>query len=619
MWPLTAFLDIILTGCATSADPTQSDGSEADSAADTAVTRAWYRDADGDSYGDARVSQDAILVPTGFVADGSDCDDTDATVFPGALETCNSVDDDCDGFADDGVATATWYLDADADGWGNSAAAAEACAALDRYVAESGDCDDSDALVNPEAMDICENGIDEDCTGNGDARCRLEGTISLADAPVKYLGDTAGGIAGYPVSCGRDTDGNGASELLIGEMEQFAEELSGVQAFGGAWLVEPRPTGTHLLEDHASASVWGEEGLALGGEALQFLDDLDGDGLDEALAADAIFSGPVVGTWYASDADARLVHDYESIKLGYSAASLGEGQFVLAGPGNLYQDGNWGAGVGAAFVFEGPLSGEVSTADAVASLAPSVYHEHGNFGSAICSGDFDGDGNADVLAGAPAMYPTSYPDFMLWGAAYVVHGPFAGDLRMAQPDGTLLEAVARIQGSGVESSNTGFALSCAGDTNADGLDDLLVGAIAATDGDTFGSTFLFHGPVAGVRTVDEAEGAVRGNSAGDYLGSSVSLDADLDGDGRHDAAIGSYADASRGEVSIFYGGFSGKVDVSSADVTLRGEAEGDSAATVAGCPDLDGDGFDDLLIGAGAESTIAPWAGAAYVVFGGGG
>ena len=63
----------------------------------------WYADADGDSYGDASVSDIDCDQPSGYVADNTDCDDTDASVNPGETEVCDAddVDEDCSGDADD--------------------------------------------------------------------------------------------------------------------------------------------------------------------------------------------------------------------------------------------------------------------------------------------------------------------------------------------------------------------------------------------------------------------------------------------------------------------------------------------------------------------------------------
>jgi hypothetical protein len=64
-----------------------------------------YRDADGDGFGDARRSRPSCdgSIPTGFVADDTDCDDGNASIHPGAAESCNAIDDDCDGTVDNGA------------------------------------------------------------------------------------------------------------------------------------------------------------------------------------------------------------------------------------------------------------------------------------------------------------------------------------------------------------------------------------------------------------------------------------------------------------------------------------------------------------------------------------
>jgi hypothetical protein len=120
---------------------------------DEGVTTTYYQDADGDTYGNPAVSQDACSAPAGYVTDNTDCDDTNAAVNPGAAEVCNSIDDDCDGAIDEGVTT-TFYRDADGDGYGNPADTTEACTAPTGYVSDNTDCDDTNAAVNPGATQI---------------------------------------------------------------------------------------------------------------------------------------------------------------------------------------------------------------------------------------------------------------------------------------------------------------------------------------------------------------------------------------------------------------------------------------------------------------------------------
>lgn len=94
-----------------------------------------------------------------------DCDDSNADVHPAADESCNDVDDDCDGVVDDGVGESAWWPDADGDGWGATSGSVVACSAPSGFVSVSGDCDDSDPMVHPEAADAPGDGIDSDCDG----------------------------------------------------------------------------------------------------------------------------------------------------------------------------------------------------------------------------------------------------------------------------------------------------------------------------------------------------------------------------------------------------------------------------------------------------------------------
>ncbi len=97
---------------------------------------------------------------------GEDCDDFDADVFPGADETCNEVDDDCDGEIDeDAVDLPTWYTDADGDGFGDTDGAFEACGPGADGSSDGQDCDDTDPMIYPGAEEILDDDIDQDCDG----------------------------------------------------------------------------------------------------------------------------------------------------------------------------------------------------------------------------------------------------------------------------------------------------------------------------------------------------------------------------------------------------------------------------------------------------------------------
>ena len=141
-----------------------------------------FADMDDDGFGQG-TPQRVCAVADGFVEMDGDCNDNDASIFPGATEVCDGVDQDCNGVADDGLPTQTFFLDRDDDTFGGESV--EACAQPNNAVAVGGDCNDADASINPSAIDICD-GVDQDCSGTADdqGRASIGGTLfdSLQDA-----------------------------------------------------------------------------------------------------------------------------------------------------------------------------------------------------------------------------------------------------------------------------------------------------------------------------------------------------------------------------------------------------------------------------------------------------
>ncbi|MBI1227077.1 MAG: T9SS type A sorting domain-containing protein [Bacteroidetes bacterium] len=151
-----------------------------DGATDEGVLNTFYLDSDGDGFGGSAMTASACDAPTGYVANSDDCDDNAASVYPGAAEICNSLDDNCDGQVDEGVLN-TFYLDSDGDGFGSASATQQACDAPTDYVANADDCDDSSATIYPGATEIANNGIDEDCDGQD----LMTGTDELAELNIQ--------------------------------------------------------------------------------------------------------------------------------------------------------------------------------------------------------------------------------------------------------------------------------------------------------------------------------------------------------------------------------------------------------------------------------------------------
>ncbi len=83
----------------------------------------------------------------GYTSD-EDCNDSDATINPGAPELCDGIDNNCDDEIDEGV-TGEWFQDLDGDGFGNPDVVEEACSSPDGYVAFGSDCDDTEAEAWP--------------------------------------------------------------------------------------------------------------------------------------------------------------------------------------------------------------------------------------------------------------------------------------------------------------------------------------------------------------------------------------------------------------------------------------------------------------------------------------
>jgi subtilisin family serine protease len=144
---------------------------DCDGAIDEGLISRFYRDKDGDNYGDPSEFIDACSAPPGYVGNGLDCDDNQSSSNPAATEICDGIDNDCDGEKDEGLIS-KFYRDSDGDGYGNPLSSVDACSAPSGYVSNGLDCDDTRQDVHPDLSEVCD-GIDNDCDGEID-----EGLIS---------------------------------------------------------------------------------------------------------------------------------------------------------------------------------------------------------------------------------------------------------------------------------------------------------------------------------------------------------------------------------------------------------------------------------------------------------
>jgi len=155
----------------------------------------WYKDTDNDGYSDGTTETTSCTRPEGYKIESeltdisSDCDDNNAAIHPDTTEICNGVDDNCDGQIDEGVKTA-YYRDADEDGYGDSKNTTQACTQPDGYVTNNTDCDDSDPKEHPGQTWYKDADNDDYSDGEADTTsCARPAGYKVASELIAFSGD----------------------------------------------------------------------------------------------------------------------------------------------------------------------------------------------------------------------------------------------------------------------------------------------------------------------------------------------------------------------------------------------------------------------------------------------
>jgi hypothetical protein len=163
---------------------------DADPGLDLTTATTYYRDGDGDGFGDPAMSRAACTAPAGYVASSTDCNDANAAVNPGATEVCDDIDNNCNGLVDqadpdiDLTTAHAFYKDVDLDGFG-AGAPVTACSAPAGFVDVNGDCNDDDSTSHPGGTEVCD-GRDNDCDGG------IDGTAAAPNRCAALVGTYGG-------------------------------------------------------------------------------------------------------------------------------------------------------------------------------------------------------------------------------------------------------------------------------------------------------------------------------------------------------------------------------------------------------------------------------------------
>jgi len=480
----------------------------------------------------------------------------------------------------------------------------------------------------------------------------LDGTIGF-----RIVGPDIFNRTGFSVASAGDINGDGIDDVIIGA------PFGGNQA-GAAYVVfgSRTPFGPSFdLSDLTGANgfrIGAPGATARTGYSVASAGDVNGDGIDDLIVGspqtdvNGALSGAayvVFGrdTGFSANFEVSTLDGSNGFRMlgvstgdtaGLSVASAGDfnddgfADFIVGAPS---ADPNV-AGAGASYVVFGRDTGFGPSLDLSALNGSDGFRidgpSLGDFAGRVASaGDVNGDGIDDLIIGAIS----ADVDGLTAGAAFVVFGssdPFGATLNLADLDGT---NGFRISGRAA-GDRTGGAVAAAGDINGDGIGDLIIGAREADpNGEKSGASYVVFGrdtgfaPNLDLATLDGTDGfRIAGLAAYDYAGHAVSAAGDLNGDGIDDLVVSSPLADSNGSGSgatyvIFgtTGGFAGDFDLSALNGTngfrLSGVAIPDfSGYAVASAGDFNGDGLDDLIVGAVRGREGGQYAGTSYIIYG---
>ncbi len=461
--------------------------------------------------------------------------------------------------------------------------------------------------------------------------------IELSDlTPSSGVQITLPGTRGLGVSITAlgDMNGDGFVDLLVGSNRENLYNGAAYVIFGGPSLSNGL-SGVAL--DGTNGFRLSNGGRNTGGTVIS--GDVNGDGLtDLIIGADTGGRTNVVfghtGPWAAS-LDLAQLNGGD----GFRALGTGFAGYSLASGGDVNGDGiddivigaidanNAGAASGSVYVLFGKASGWAAAPSLAALNGADGFRLDGvdasdAAGASVGLADINNDGFADVLVGARSADPGALSSA---GSAYVVFGKASGwaaTQSLADLDG----ANGFTMTSGQQNALLGASVSSVGDVNGDGLEDLAVGASGTSELYVVFGREGAWGADLDLGSLDGTTGTLLTGSGG--LGSRLAPAGDVNNDGFDDLIVAAPITAghgvSTGSAVVLFGRQTWAASQSVASLTgaqtgfvLVGESANDQAGrSVGAAGDMNGDGIDDLLIGAWGNNEGGAGAGTAYVVYG---